>query len=47
MSIDSARTALRYALEALIERGETVRVWPAAHGVTTEKLFELATELRD
>lgn len=47
MSIEGARSALRSALEALIERGETVKVWPAAQGVTTEQLFDLATEIRD
>ena len=39
--------ALRKALEALVERGQTVAVSPTDHEITTDQLFELADEVRN
>ena len=39
--------ALRKALEALVERGQTVAVSPTDHEMTTDQLFELADEVRN
>jgi hypothetical protein len=39
--------ALRKALEALIERGQTVAVSPTDHEMTTNQLFEVADEVRN
>ena len=47
MSEDDARIALRKALEALVERGQTVAVSPTDHNLTTDRLFELADEVRN
>jgi hypothetical protein len=44
---ESARAALREALDALIERGETIKVSPTVHDVATLRLFELAKALRE
>jgi hypothetical protein len=47
MSENEARMALRKALEALVERGQTVAVSPTDHEITTDQLFELADEVRN
>jgi hypothetical protein len=47
VSENEARIALQKALEALIERGQTVAVSPIDHKMTTDQLFELADEVRD
>jgi hypothetical protein len=47
MSENEARMALRKALEALVERGQTVAVSPTDHEMTTDQLFELADEVRN
>jgi hypothetical protein len=39
--------ALRKALEALIQRGQTVAVSPTDHEMTTNQLFEVADEVRN
>lgn len=46
MSDETARAALGEALDALIERGETVVVWPTVHDVTTNQLHEIADDVR-
>jgi hypothetical protein len=46
VSDESARVALREALQALTERGETVEVSPTTEGITTDRLVELAEEVR-
>jgi hypothetical protein len=46
VSEEETRRALREALQALTEGGETVEVSPTAQGITTDRLFELADEVR-
>jgi len=47
VSDESARAALRDALSALVERGETVGVAATNHQMATARLFDLARQLRD
>jgi hypothetical protein len=47
VSDEIARAALRDALDALAERGETVEVFATVQGVTTDRLFDLAADLRN